>query len=98
VELAVVLLEVIFFCLLVTWLSSGAINGLGVQLSFRKAAMDGVVNRAVSAGSGIAAGLSNKTGLAGAAMTAGNSPPRATRAISTSIICLMRIQLSFRYP
>ncbi len=93
----VVLLRVMFLCTPEAWLARGAAKLLGVQLSLRKAAIDGVVIRAVSAGSGIAAGLSFKTND-GRAITVGNSPPRATRANSTSIICFMQFALSLRYP
>jgi hypothetical protein len=93
-----VLLRVMFLSTPVAWLASGGTKELGVQLSLRKAAIEGVVSREVSAGSGIAAGLSNKTGATGAAIIVGNSPPRATRATSTSIICLIRFALFLRYP
>ena len=91
-------MRVMFLCTPEAWLASGATKVLGVQLSLRKAAMEGVVNSEVSAGSGVADGLSNKLGPTGAAIVAGIIPPRATRAISTSIICFMGPSLFLRYP
>ncbi len=93
-----VLLRVIFFCTPEAWLARGATKVLGVQLSLRKAAIDGVVIISDWAGSGIAASAGFEIDAGCWAITAGNSPPRATRANSTSIICLMAFALSLRYP
>lgn len=65
-------------------LARGGTKELGVQLSFRKAAIEGVVNESAIWGLVIAKGAGFLL------MAAGNSPPRAIRAISTRIICLMR--------
>ena len=61
---------------------------VGFQLSLRKAFWVGVV---VWVRVGV-------KGAGGRLITAGNSPPKAIRAISTSIICLMESALSIRYP
>jgi ABC-type xylose transport system substrate-binding protein len=84
-----------FLCTALAWLARGAAKELGVQLSLRNADIDGVVSIDDSAGDGIAASSSFKT-VEGRAITAGNSPPRATRANSTSIICLMGPALPLR--
>jgi hypothetical protein len=76
-------------------LARGATNGVGAQLSFRKAAMDGVVSRDSSPASLISP-LSN--GAGSLLMPPGISPTRAIRAISTRIMCLMSPALSIRYP
>jgi len=61
--------------------------------------MEGVVKRVFCAGSGDGANLFERpTGAAGSAHAACMSVPRATKAISTSIICLMQSVLSLRYP
>lgn len=97
VELArVVLLRVMLLWTAVAWLARGATKVLGVQLLFAKAAIEGVVNIEVSAGVASAAVFSFKTGAAGSAMIAGKSPPRATKAIRASIICLMGFALLLR--
>jgi len=57
--------------------------------------MDGVVRREFSADSGDEANVLFNTGFA---MIAGINPQKATRAINTSIICLMTPVLSLRYP
>jgi len=95
--------KVVLFRVMFLWTASasdakGAAKVLGDQLSFTKAACDGVVNTEVSADSLVSASLSFKTGAAGSANTAGKRPPRATKAIRASITCLIGFALSRRYP